>query len=91
VTPLPADPGFARFDFAIELQEEAGGGLGGYVEYDTALCTAQTAAELARDYERLVDALLREPDTRLRDVADALGLGSAASITRHTKEHHHAA
>jgi hypothetical protein len=77
VSALEVDPGLSRFELALELQEQAGGGLGGYLEYDTALFTPASATTLANEYGRLLEAVLTQPDTPLRDVR-----------AEQTEEHH---
>jgi Condensation domain len=60
--PIALDPGIARFDLAIELAPE-GDGLGGYLEYDTALFEPTTAEDFANDFLAILRALVASPDT----------------------------
>jgi amino acid adenylation domain-containing protein len=59
--PVPVDPGISRFDLALDVTDGPAG-LGGYLEYDTALFDADTAALLADDFQRLLRAVGEEPN-----------------------------
>jgi hypothetical protein len=62
---LAVDPHIARFDLAIELSAEAGGGYAGYLEYDAALFDATTARRIAEDFSATLDAVVRAPDAAI--------------------------
>src|SRR5205807_1143073 len=77
-TPLPVDPGLSRFDLAVELQQRPAGGFGGYLEYNTALFTPETARAAASGLiALLVDGLTR-PDGPL----DELSLAGPVAVPR---------
>ncbi len=59
--PVPVDPGISRFDLALDVTDGPAG-LAGYLEYDTALFDADTAALLEDDFQRLLRAVGEEPD-----------------------------
>jgi hypothetical protein len=61
---IPLDPGIARFDLAIELGATSDA-FAGYLEYDTGLFAQSTAATLAGDFVRIVDAATSSPDVSL--------------------------
>ncbi len=62
----PLDPGISRFDLALDVTAGPEG-MSGYLEYDTALFTAETAARIADDFEELMCAVGREPDRPITD------------------------
>ena len=57
----PVDPGISRFDLALDVVAGADG-MTGYLEYDTALFTAETASRMTDDFAELLGAVGREPD-----------------------------
>ncbi len=65
--PIVLDPGVARFDLAIELAPE-GDGLGGYLEYDTALFDAASAETFAGDFVAILRALAASPDEPITEL-----------------------
>ncbi len=68
VVPIPHDPGIARFDLAIELGE-IDDGYDGYLEYDTALFDADSAAGYARDFVAILAEAIETPDRPLIELA----------------------
>ncbi|HEX5760264.1 MAG TPA: amino acid adenylation domain-containing protein [Thermoanaerobaculia bacterium] len=71
LTPLEVDRGVVRYDLHLSLAEIAGG-LAGWLQYSTDLFDAPTADRIARDFERLLDRVLEDPDARFSALADAL-------------------
>ncbi|MFJ5844173.1 condensation domain-containing protein [Streptomyces sp. NPDC092903] len=72
ITPVEVRRGRGRFDTIVEFEATADAAAA-WIEYDTALYTEQGIAELMRDYERLLGALLDEPRLPLSRVAFASG------------------
>ena len=64
--PRFVDTGTAKFDLALEL--EAATGKGGFFEYSTDLFRESTIAQMAKDFEAILRALLAQPDVPLSDV-----------------------
>ena len=58
---VPVDPGISRFDLALDLTAGPEG-MSGYLEYDTALFEAPTAALMATDFGELMRQMGEEPD-----------------------------
>ncbi len=77
VVPIPLDPGIARFELAIELGE-TDDGYDGYLEYDTALFDADTAAGYARDFIAILDQATQQPDTPLAELPAVRAAGSGS-------------
>jgi hypothetical protein len=67
VTPMEVDLGFSRFDLALELQMHDGG-IGGYLEYNSALFDADTASWLVGGLDVLLTAALGRPDAEIGDL-----------------------
>jgi non-ribosomal peptide synthetase component F len=61
--PKFVDTGTAKFDLALEL--EAATGQDGFFEYSTELFDQATIAEMARDFEAVLMAVMEEPDRPL--------------------------
>ena len=57
----------AKFDLTFELRA-AGAQLAGEVEYSAELFEPETAAQLARDYVRLLEQVVRRPESKLSEV-----------------------
>ncbi|HEY0170318.1 MAG TPA: amino acid adenylation domain-containing protein [Pyrinomonadaceae bacterium] len=57
---LPAENGTAQLDLTLDLWEEPEG-IGGWLEYDTDLFDAATAARMVGDYVNLLERLAAEP------------------------------
>jgi amino acid adenylation domain-containing protein len=57
--------GSAKFDVAVFVEEEAGGGRVVRWQYSTELFREETVRRLAEGYERLLRAWVEEPDERL--------------------------
>jgi non-ribosomal peptide synthetase component F len=64
--PRFVDTGTAKFDLALEL--EAATGKGGFFEYSTDLFRESTIAQMAKDFEAILRALIAQPDVPLSDV-----------------------
>ena len=87
----PIDNGASRFDLTLIIETERDE-LFAWFEYKTELFAAETMAQLARDYTRVLAALVATPAQRLRDVAlvqpaelaqlHALGTGPALAPPR---------
>ncbi|MFB8047823.1 amino acid adenylation domain-containing protein [Streptomyces rubiginosohelvolus] len=68
IEPVEADPGPAKYDLNLTVRE-TDAGLVGHLEYSTDLFTGETAARMARSYERLLREIAADPGadlTRLR-------------------------
>jgi hypothetical protein len=65
--PKFVDTGTAKFDLALEL--EAATGQGGFFEYSTDLFDQSTLAQMAKDFEAVLMALMAEPDRPLSQLA----------------------
>ncbi len=65
--PVHVDPGISRFDLALDLTDGPGG-LSGYLEYDTALFTAQSISRIVGELLELMRALGREPDRSILEL-----------------------
>ncbi|MGC5330357.1 amino acid adenylation domain-containing protein [Micromonospora sp. DT62] len=71
---LDAGPTTAKFDLTLGLTEEADGSLSGGVDFPTALFDDATVRRLAGHYQRLLSAVVADPDapvTRLPLLTDA--------------------
>ena len=64
VTPLPVPNTTSDFDLTL-LMKEVGTGLQGELEYNTGLFTAAYMEKMARDFERLLHAVVLDPGARL--------------------------
>ena len=64
--PKFVDTGTAKFDLALEL--EAATGKDGFFEYSTDLFKESTIAQMAKDFETILRALIAQPDIPLSDV-----------------------
>jgi hypothetical protein len=64
--PVPVDPGISRFDLALDLVAGPAG-LTGYLEYDTALFTAETASRMTDEFQELLRAVGQDPDRPIVD------------------------
>ncbi|ROQ69479.1 phosphopantetheine binding protein [Streptomyces sp. 840.1] len=84
---LPAEPvevhrGRGRFDTIVEFEATAEV-TAAWIEYDTAIYTEQGIAELMRDYELLLGALLDAPREPLSGLAFASGPGDDVRRAAH--------
>ncbi|HEY7426696.1 MAG TPA: condensation domain-containing protein, partial [Gemmataceae bacterium] len=61
------DTGTAKFDLSLYIREGAAG-LGGYLEYDTDLFEAETAARMVGHWQTLLDAAITEPSLPLSEL-----------------------
>ncbi|RKH60321.1 non-ribosomal peptide synthase/polyketide synthase, partial [Corallococcus aberystwythensis] len=64
LTPVEVEPGTARYDLTLTL-EEGPQGLHGSLEYDTDLFDAPTAGRMVRHLEVLLEGATRTPDARI--------------------------
>ena len=62
VSPVAVDTETAKFDLALTLAEDAEGGVGGQLRYRTDLFDAVTIERWAGHFERLLCAVMAEPD-----------------------------
>ena len=67
VTPVETDNKTAKFDLFFSLIEEPDR-LRGAIEYSTDLFDAETIARMWRHYRTLLEAVVRNPETRLSDL-----------------------
>jgi hypothetical protein len=81
VAPIPLDPGIARFDLAIELGE-TDDGYAGYLEYDTALFDAGSAAKYASDFVAILGEATDQPDRPLSQLPSVRGRPPAGAQRR---------
>ncbi|WPB76990.1 amino acid adenylation domain-containing protein [Archangium violaceum] len=65
LTPYEADTGTAKFDLTLSVLEQPGG-LRCSLEYATDLFREATVSRLARHYEQLLSAVVREPGRAVR-------------------------
>ncbi|MBV9791227.1 MAG: amino acid adenylation domain-containing protein, partial [Chloroflexi bacterium] len=61
LTPVPVDPGIARFDLTLALTE-TDTGLHAALEYNTAVFTAETAGRLLSQYQAILEHCCAMPD-----------------------------
>ena len=64
-SPFEVDARTAKFDLRFDLAETAGGGLTGFLEYDTALFSDESIARMARHFQTLLARAVADPDLRL--------------------------
>ncbi|MER7795657.1 condensation domain-containing protein, partial [Streptomyces sp. NPDC097640] len=76
VTPMPSDPGPARFDLALTARETEAG-LHCSLEYSTDLFARGTAARMARSYERLLREIVAAPEADLARLRTGAGRPAA--------------
>ena len=67
VSPLNVDTGTARFDLTVSLRD-AGGGIDGWLEYDTALFAADRMARLRDHLAILLAAMVADPERRVSEL-----------------------
>jgi non-ribosomal peptide synthetase component F len=77
---IPLDPGIARFDLAIELGA-TDDSFAGYLEYATSLFAPSTAATLAEDFVRIVDAVVSSPAASLDQLDPVREIRRRARVT----------
>jgi amino acid adenylation domain-containing protein len=68
VEPFPIDAGQTRFDLELYLYDPQRGGVSGYFIYDTELFHPASIERLAHHFERLLHAVVAEPETRLSGI-----------------------
>jgi amino acid adenylation domain-containing protein/non-ribosomal peptide synthase protein (TIGR01720 family) len=80
--------GSAKFDVAVFVEEEAGGGRVVRWQYSTELFREETVRRLAEGYERLLRAWVEEPDERLSrlELPSRLELDAPAVAGRNREE-----
>jgi amino acid adenylation domain-containing protein len=66
--PLALDPGISRFDLALDLVAGRDG-LSGYLEYDSVLFSAASAARMAQALLDIMRAVAHEPDRPVFELA----------------------
>ncbi|MGH9362500.1 MAG: condensation domain-containing protein, partial [Thermoanaerobaculia bacterium] len=82
LTPLEIDRGVVRYDLHLSLTE-TGGGLAGWLQYSTDLFDPPAADRIARDFERLLERVLADPDARLSALtADLAASAREAELER---------
>ena len=65
--PMDWEPTTARFDFNLTM-EENNGGLQAWIDYCVDLFDHRTMQQVARHFETLLQGLVTNPDSRLRDL-----------------------
>ncbi|HYX26914.1 MAG TPA: amino acid adenylation domain-containing protein, partial [Thermoanaerobaculia bacterium] len=68
----PVFPATAKFDLSLALEETAGGGLDGYLLYDSALFDAATVRSWGGHLGELLAAVAADPEARLSRLLPAL-------------------
>ncbi|HEX6292635.1 MAG TPA: amino acid adenylation domain-containing protein [Herpetosiphonaceae bacterium] len=66
-TRLELDPGTAKFDLTLELEEQADG-LKARIEYNTDLFESTTIARMAGHFTTLLRAIVADPDARIAEL-----------------------
>ncbi|MGH9867642.1 MAG: amino acid adenylation domain-containing protein, partial [Candidatus Polarisedimenticolia bacterium] len=66
---VPSDSGSSRFDLEVQLCEEPGGGLDGFLVYNADLFDPPTAQRLAERYVSLLASVAEDPSCRLSRLA----------------------
>ena len=72
-------PGMARFDLTLELRDHVDGVVGSF-EFSTDLFDEPTAARLARDFVRVVDAASSNPDDPISELGILAHAAEGVSI-----------
>jgi non-ribosomal peptide synthetase component F len=67
-TTMDFDPGGARLDLYIEIDDRPSGMLG-RAQYNTGLFTESTIARMTRDLEKTLAGLIANPEVRLSQIA----------------------
>jgi amino acid adenylation domain-containing protein len=82
--PLVTEAGVAKFDLTLSLAETAGhlsGGLGGGLEYNADLFSAETAARWAERFVVLLEGIATEPDLAVSELP-LLAAAERLAVTR---------
>jgi amino acid adenylation domain-containing protein len=61
----PVDPGFARTDLGLIIEDEPGAGIDAYFEYSSELFEPPTIAQLAQGYLSLLTQIAEAPETEI--------------------------
>ena len=67
VSPVIAEPGTAKFDLNVLLEDRADG-LAAWFEYSTDLFDETTIKRMLGQYQRLLEAVVKTPDARIADL-----------------------
>jgi len=67
VSPVIAEPGTAKFDLNVLLEDRADG-LAAWFEYSTDLFDETTINRMLGHYQRLLEAVVKTPDARIADL-----------------------
>ncbi|WP_050526991.1 non-ribosomal peptide synthetase [Pseudorhodobacter aquimaris] len=78
---LPRNAAFARHDLSLDLVAGEASGLGGHIEYATALFAPETIAQIGRHYLTLLASIVQAPDTPIAQL-DILDEGDHLDIQR---------
>ena len=65
---VETEPGVAKYDLSLFLRGTSNGGFSGYFEYADDLFDATTIARLAGHFAHLLEAAVRTPASRVRDL-----------------------
>ncbi len=68
--PVEIDSGTAKFELSVAFSEH-GSRCKGIVEYDTERFTAAAVESLVRQYRRILDAIVAQPEQRIADLASS--------------------
>jgi amino acid adenylation domain-containing protein/FkbH-like protein len=79
IEPLNVGTDTAKFDLSLFLQEDAGGGVFGTLEYSADLFTPATVARMVEHLERLLESVVDDP-ARPIDRLALLGQGERARV-----------
>jgi amino acid adenylation domain-containing protein len=71
LTPMVISQGVSRLDLTLLLQEE-GGGIRGYIEYNTDLFEENTISRLAASFEAILQQVVMRPQVSLSDLNELL-------------------
>ncbi|MGH7846680.1 MAG: non-ribosomal peptide synthetase [Candidatus Binatia bacterium] len=66
-TTVAVDPGIARFDLHLFLEEDENT-LTGYLNYNTDLFNPETISRMAAHFQRLLEAIVADPDQRIGEL-----------------------
>lgn len=80
ITLLPTPADTARYDLNLVVRESAAG-LSGYLEYGADLFSGLTAADLARQYERLLTEIVRDPGATVGDLRERAATADTGAPT----------
>ena len=68
-SPFEVDAHAAKFDLRFDLAEAMGGGLSGFLEYDTALFAPESVSRMVRHFQTLLESAVTNPGLRLSELS----------------------